>query len=308
MDSDHEQQVSLYSNGHTFDNLMKRLQRAQSGIQEIEKEYIKFMEEVDELYVNGKQKLDADSTLYFLKLISSKLSLFLPSTSEPGMSTSSSEKLNSNAPNCGEPKTRANVSLNLNTKNNQQEQKYSVVDESQPSTSSSHNSLKRKRINDDNLDCEEFANGSNFQKARIIKSLNEFLPNKSMGEIEYPKKIEDKVILGPNGTEIAIETYRAAKWSSVAAATRHLLGLVFPINILATHTLSGKPSPAFYGREKATKNRLDANKTADIIHCVRSIINCTEREVRAAITAKCGETARKYKSHIYVDWKSENAK
>lgn len=112
---------------------------------------------------------------------------------------------------------------------------------------------------------------------------------------EYPKQVGDSIILGPNGTEIDMRSNSSIIWSSAASATRQLLGFVFSSDILATHTLTGKPSPAFYGRERPAKMQLDPIKAADIIHCVRSQFKCTEREIRAAITTKCSDTSKKYK-------------
>ncbi|KAM7354363.1 early boundary activity 2 [Cochliomyia hominivorax] len=111
----------------------------------------------------------------------------------------------------------------------------------------------------------------------------------------YPQQIGENVILGPNGTQVDSRSYSSIIWSSAASATRQLLGFVFSSDVLATHTLTGKPSPAFYGRERPAKMQLDPIKAADIIHCVRSQFKCTEREIRAAITTKCSDTSKKYK-------------
>ncbi|XP_005179195.2 early boundary activity protein 2 [Musca domestica] len=111
----------------------------------------------------------------------------------------------------------------------------------------------------------------------------------------YPQQMGDVVILGPNGTQIDARSYSSIIWSSSASATRQLLGFVFSSDVLATHTLTGKPSPAFYGRERPAKMQLDPVKAADIIHCVKSKFHCTEREIRAAITTKCSDTSKKYK-------------
>ncbi|XP_073826146.1 early boundary activity 2 isoform X2 [Musca autumnalis] len=112
---------------------------------------------------------------------------------------------------------------------------------------------------------------------------------------QYPQHVGDVVILGPNGTEIDARSYSSIIWASSASATRQLLGFVFSSDVLATHTLTGKPSPAFYGRERPAKMQLDPIKAADIIHCVKSKFHCTEREIRAAITTKCSDTSKKYK-------------
>lgn len=151
-------------------------------------------------------------------------------------------------------------------------------------------SAKRKIIDDDQEYNEFLAEDEHHHQQQNIKQ--EHLDPE---QEQYPQQIGDLVILGPNGTQVDMRSYSSIIWSSAASATRQLLGFVFTSDILATHTLTGKPSPAFYGRERPAKMQLDPIKAADIIHCVRSQFNCTEREIRAAITTKCSDTSKKYK-------------
>ncbi|XP_011293531.2 protein insensitive-like [Musca domestica] len=157
------------------------------------------------------------------------------------------------------------------------EQRYNVC--------STEPSAKRKIIDED---YEEFSaeDDTNSPKNYHMDSAN---------ASQYPQQQGDMVILGPNGTAVDSRSYSSIIWSSSASATRQLLSFVFTADILATHTLTGKPSPAFYGRERPAKMQLDPIKAADIIHCVKSKFNCSEREIRAAITTKCSDTSKKYK-------------
>ncbi|XP_037825877.1 early boundary activity protein 2 [Lucilia sericata] len=141
-------------------------------------------------------------------------------------------------------------------------------------------SAKRKIIDDD----QEFS----------VDDEDMSLPEEEQSQ-QYPQQVDENIILGPNGTQVDVLSYNSIIWSSAASATRQLLGFVFSSDVLATHTLTGKPSPAFYGRERPAKMQLDPIKAADIIHCVRSKFKCTEREIRAAITTKCSDTSKKYK-------------
>ena len=148
---------------------------------------------------------------------------------------------------------------------------------------------------------------SSYTAAKSIKRTKRKATNESLDEKdvsteniqqqEYPKRTDKSVILGPNGTEVTLQAYDTIIWTTAAAATRQLLGFVFSNDVLATHTLTGKPSPAFYGRERPEKMQLDPEKIADIIHCIRTHKDCTERDVRAAITTKCSDTSKKYKRH-----------
>ncbi|TDG46053.1 hypothetical protein AWZ03_007502 [Drosophila navojoa] len=116
----------------------------------------------------------------------------------------------------------------------------------------------------------------------------------------YPQRVvlpngSTEYVLGPNGTRIDAKAYGQVFWTSAPVATRCLLGAVFSNDELATHTLTGKPSPAFYGRERPAKKMLDQNRVDDIVVSVRNRTGCKERHIRATITTKCADTAKKYK-------------
>ncbi|XP_030382873.1 early boundary activity protein 2 [Scaptodrosophila lebanonensis] len=119
-------------------------------------------------------------------------------------------------------------------------------------------------------------------------------------EGEYPKRIrqakgDEVVVLGPNGTQITSAQFDSVDWATPQVATRGILMAVFTSDELATHTLTGKPSPAFYGRERPAKMQLDPLKVDDIITAVTSTIGGKERHIRSTITTKCADTAKKYR-------------
>uniref|UniRef100_A0A1A9Z7X5 BEN domain-containing protein n=1 Tax=Glossina pallidipes TaxID=7398 RepID=A0A1A9Z7X5_GLOPL len=122
---------------------------------------------------------------------------------------------------------------------------------------------------------------------------------------EYPMRMVDDgvemVIIGNNDTRIPAKLFDTILWNSAASAARQLLGFIFSDDELATHTLTGKPSPAFHGRERPSKSQLDPNKVTDVISIVQAKCSCNERVVRAAITTKCSDTARKYKRQSKKD-------
>lgn len=103
------------------------------------------------------------------------------------------------------------------------------------------------------------------------------------------------VVIGPNGTSIGRHLYNSIQWNSSSASTRQLLVNIFPGEVLATHTLTGKPSPAFLGRERPSKDQLDPSKTADIVYIVTNKCGVSAREVRATITTKCADSAKKFR-------------
>ncbi|XP_014101207.3 uncharacterized protein [Bactrocera oleae] len=98
--------------------------------------------------------------------------------------------------------------------------------------------------------------------------------------------------LGPNGTYITGEQLLNINWTEVSITTRQLLSVIFDRETLATHTLSGKPSPAFLDRDRPLKRQLDKLKVADVIYFLKLLFNCPERVIRNAITMKCADTAK----------------
>ncbi|XP_054089629.1 uncharacterized protein LOC105212114 isoform X1 [Zeugodacus cucurbitae] len=104
-------------------------------------------------------------------------------------------------------------------------------------------------------------------------------------------------VIGPNGTRVPTEKFNAISFTSSSAATRSLLCMLFPEEVLATHTLSGKPSPAFLGNDRVRpqKGQLDPKKVEDIMHCVMSRTSCSDKEVRMTITTKCADSTKKFR-------------
>lgn len=96
--------------------------------------------------------------------------------------------------------------------------------------------------------------------------------------------------IGPNNTLVKKQVLRAINWTNYKAATRKLLMTLFSREVLASHTLTGRPSPAFMGdRAKPVKDKLDQKIIADIIAIVSKTCNVSEPMVRTAITTKCAD-------------------
>lgn len=96
--------------------------------------------------------------------------------------------------------------------------------------------------------------------------------------------------IGPNNTMVKKQVLRAINWTNYKAATRKLLMTLFTREKLASHTLTGRPSPAFMGdRAKPVKDKLDQTIISDIISIITRSCNVTEPMVRTAITTKCAD-------------------
>lgn len=264
----------------TFHNLMKRLYRAQTGVKNLEAAYKKFMvtfgdfEKKSEILPKKGERLENKSADEIIQVL----------LSEPPLPT---------PPSSPEPQHISDSSQSEKSKSDPDCQK--LEDKENATTDNSKIIAITCETDNSDQDCQNVSNKENIS----IETVGELQ--------EYPKKTDNKVILGPNGTEIGLQAYNDINWTSAAGATRQLLGFVFTNDILATHTLTGKPSPAFYGRERPDKMQLDPNKIVDIIFCIRTIKKCTEREIRAAITTKCSDTSKKYKRHSQKELKSVNS-
>ncbi|XP_054089459.1 early boundary activity protein 1-like [Zeugodacus cucurbitae] len=67
--------------------------------------------------------------------------------------------------------------------------------------------------------------------------------------------------MGPHGTCVSIKNLESINWMEPSSVTSKLLAIIFDYQTLATHTLSGKPSPAF--PEHQLKAQLNPLKVAD---------------------------------------------
>ncbi|XP_028165553.1 protein insensitive-like [Ostrinia furnacalis] len=79
-------------------------------------------------------------------------------------------------------------------------------------------------------------------------------------------------------------------WGKFKIATRHLLVAVFGRETLATHDITGKPSPAFTNR--APRGKLDPNLVNDIIQTVVQRCGVSAGLFRASITSKCADEGK----------------
>lgn len=136
---------------------------------------------------------------------------------------------------------------------------------------------------------------SNLELA-AMNAAKEYLGEENESKWKEDDRIE-LVALGPNGTVVPAEEILGIEWNMPAQVTRKLLQVVFDRNTLATHTLSGKTSPAFQHRPNE-KEALDQSKIADVIHAVQKFMGCSERDVRIAITTKCADESKMLRKRL----------
>ncbi|KAH8249495.1 hypothetical protein KR032_010008, partial [Drosophila birchii] len=117
------------------------------------------------------------------------------------------------------------------------------------------------------------------------------LRNASLTDLSNGGQAKDNVMvsIGPNNTCVPASIFENINWAVSSLATRKLLVSIFDRETLGTHSMTGKPSPAFKDQQKPLKQMLDPLKIQDIIFAVTHKCNATEKEVRNAITTKCAD-------------------
>ncbi|RZC42193.1 uncharacterized protein BDFB_009513, partial [Asbolus verrucosus] len=121
---------------------------------------------------------------------------------------------------------------------------------------------------------------------------------KEMVIIKTLMRVVLNVQIGSGGTKVARHVYNSINWTNHSAATRKLLTALFSRNVLASHSLTGKPSPAFISSNKQTKMRLNPTIISDIIEVITRKCAVSESLVRNAITTKCADENKMYKKRL----------
>ncbi|XP_017047712.1 protein insensitive isoform X2 [Drosophila ficusphila] len=147
--------------------------------------------------------------------------------------------------------------------------------------------IKRRKLQEIQLPEESSRQHLKLQSKNPVKVRNGSLTDLS----KTPQQNMDNVMvsIGPNGTCVPASVFENINWSVSSLATRKLLVSIFDRETLATHSMTGKPSPAFKDQDKPLKRMLDPQKIQDIIFAVTHKCNASEKEVRNAITTKCAD-------------------
>ncbi|KAH9630236.1 hypothetical protein HF086_012421 [Spodoptera exigua] len=113
-------------------------------------------------------------------------------------------------------------------------------------------------------------------------------------EQDEPETSDDGncVPIGEGNAKVPLRILKGADYTMYTKVTRKLLQAVFTRKTLATHSLTGKPSPAFLNRPP--KKLLDPLIVDDIVRYVCRRCNVAPNLVRTAITRKCTDEAKLY--------------
>ncbi|KAJ2945728.1 hypothetical protein O0L34_g568 [Tuta absoluta] len=107
---------------------------------------------------------------------------------------------------------------------------------------------------------------------------------------------DDMVPIGSGKAAVPTRLLNELNWSSYSSVTRRLLQAIFPRKVLATHSLTGKQSPAF--SNKPAKKCLDPQLIDDIVDTVSQRCGVPKRSVRNCITIKCTDEAKLYRNRM----------
>lgn len=107
-------------------------------------------------------------------------------------------------------------------------------------------------------------------KPEKVENASEIAKRSNSQKLEdYTEEADSNyVYLGEYKTKIDRKVFESINWGSYKAVTRKLLISLFPRDILASHSLTGRPSPAFHDRNRPAKDKLDQNIIADIVTTV----------------------------------------
>ncbi|XP_064292471.1 protein insensitive-like [Plodia interpunctella] len=109
---------------------------------------------------------------------------------------------------------------------------------------------------------------------------------------------DNLVPIGLGHAKVPSQLLNSIRWTpkTYTSATRKLLMAVFPRSVLATHSLTGKASPAF--QYKPAKEKLNAQLVDDIVHTVVSKCGVAANLVRTSITTKCADESKMLRSRL----------
>ncbi|CAH0725611.1 unnamed protein product, partial [Brenthis ino] len=149
----------------------------------------------------------------------------------------------------------------------------------------------RKRSSTNNTD-SSVVEDTTVLREREVNDIDE---NKTLKKCKRVHNLySDMVSIGDGNATVPSRLLKYIDWSSYTNATRKLLTAVFSRQVLATHSLTGKPSPAF--PNKPAKKKLNAALVNDIVQTVVEKCGVPESVVRTSITTKCADESKMFRT------------
>lgn len=193
-----------------------------------------------------------------------------------------------------------NVSMSLTGSNVEYAVEELEADDSGRSTSRMSYHDQASMMSNSSMDekAKSFRRSHSSSNFSILSSTPLTRSNSSSNLVEEWNEIEGDVAIGSNQTFVPAHVLRAIDWKNYKTATRKLLVSLFPRAILASRSLTGRPSPAFHDRNKPVKEKLDQNIINDIIQIITRKCCVHESQVRTAITTKCADENKMMRSRV----------
>ncbi|XP_049875895.1 protein insensitive-like [Pectinophora gossypiella] len=141
----------------------------------------------------------------------------------------------------------------------------------------------------DTLKSTEDPNSSSITMTTSVESEKEAEPEER-AKVKRSNVSINLVSIGDGNAKVPSSLLNRLNWSSYTNVTRKLLSAVFSRNVLATHSLTGRPSPAF--PDKPAKKKLNSAIVNDIVQTVVQRCKVAENLVRVSITTKCADEAK----------------
>ncbi|XP_072945107.1 uncharacterized protein [Epargyreus clarus] len=184
------------------------------------------------------------------------------------------------------------------------DQNTDISNDDQTSRSNSNynrkRSYKRKRTSTINTDFGDYnttsANTTYMDMSNDETEMDKEYSNssKNLKSSHNNRTKSDMVSIGDGNAIVPSKVIKNMDWSSYTNATRKLLTAVFSRKVLATHSLTGKPSPAF--PDKPAKKKLNSSLVNDIVQTVVDKCHVPESVVRTSITTKCADESKMFRS------------
>ncbi|XP_049875770.1 protein insensitive-like isoform X6 [Pectinophora gossypiella] len=138
------------------------------------------------------------------------------------------------------------------------------------------------------------ADDSNFRVEEAEQNVE--LTDSSSNDGPSSVVAKNMVPIGNGNALVSSQLLNNLNWGSYKTATRKLLAAVFSRRVLATHSLTGKRSPAF--PNKPAKKKLNAALINDIVSTVVERCKTCESLVRTCITTKCADESKMLRNRI----------
>ncbi|XP_047992842.1 protein insensitive-like [Leguminivora glycinivorella] len=150
---------------------------------------------------------------------------------------------------------------------------------------------------EEDLTMNGHVNGEGVSNPKTLEVRRVSAHTTNTGEPSYNGIDYDMVPIGAGNAVVPRRLLNDIDWISYSAATRQLLQAIFPRRVLATHSLTGKQSPAFMNIPP--KKRLDPKIVNDIVDTVAERCGVSKRLVRGSITIKCTDEAKLYRNRLH---------